>query len=149
MLTILLPLALFMALHYFVVGKIVKRKNLRMAMLTMLLAIAITTYAYYENGGRFTKDNIMLIFPTTYLIGAITFRYLIFQSYLKRFFPLKKPPFDPEIVYTSDSGLIWDKKNYEVCALELIYSHVIFIFPFLCVLIIASIQESQDGSFII
>lgn len=148
MLTSFLPMAIYMTLHYFMIGKMVKRRNLPMAMLTLLLAIAITTYAYLENGSRFTKENAMLIFPTTYLIGAIVLRYLIFQPYFKKFFPLKKPPYDPEIVYSSKSGLFWDKKNYEASPIELIYSVVIFIFPFLCALIIASIQESQDTSFI-
>jgi membrane protease YdiL (CAAX protease family) len=132
-----------MTLHYSIIGKIVKRENLPLAMITVILAIAITAYAYYGNGCRFTKENVLLLCPTTYLAGALMWRYLIFQSYFKKYFPLKKPPYDPEIVYFTRSGLSWNKKNYEVTPTEVMYSILIFIFPFICLFFIASLLEHQ------
>lgn len=132
-----LPIILYFTLHYSFANKLSKRKYLLPALCTLAIFWAYTIFCYYYFGGEWNKSNILTLLPSSYLTYTIGLRYLLFNSYLKRYlYQYKNSPYDPTIIYSGIYTIYWDDKSIKPYFIEHFYSFGIMLLPWTTFLLV-------------
>src|SRR4051812_28640786 len=104
--TQILPVVMYLILHFGLSQKIFKKSNLKL-LITLLLLACIYIFICVQLYSSFKKIDpklIVTILPLVYLLNGSLFRYIFFN----RLFTKKTYPYDPIIVYPGVFSANWE-----------------------------------------